>query len=173
MLTKCSPNARVYSFGAQFAPLSQYLSWVQYISQEYKPDVIVVNIVGNDFDESLLSHQASSKVGGVPGMQFFDFSNGSTELVVLPFKQEEIFTQALRHFALAQYLFRNIGIVNIINEFSIRDIELFFQIGKRIKIPLSTSTENLSESTSKYVGNAKRAYTPDKLAISKKQWISF
>ena len=173
LLAKCAPNARVYSFGAQFAPLSQYLSWVQYASQTYEPKIMVVNIVGNDFDESLWSYQLASNNGGVPGMQFFDFSNGSTELVVLPFQKEGTLTQVLRHSALAQYLVRNIGIVNIINEFRAQGFRSFFQEGKRVNVSPTQSSINSADATKEYVGNAKRSYTPDKLAMSKKAVDSF
>ena len=168
LLTKCTPNARVYSFGAQFAPLSQYLSWVQYASQTYEPKIMVVNIVGNDFDESLLSYQLASNNGGVPGMQFFDFSTGSAELVVLPFKPEGTLTQALRHSALAQYLVRNIGIVNIVNEFRAQGFRSFFQEGKSVNISPMQESVKSADANKEYVGNAKRSFTPDKLAMSKK-----
>jgi len=203
LLTKCSPNARVYSFGAQFAPLSQYLSWVQYIGQTYQPKVIVVNIVGNDFDESLLSHQLEINHGGVPGMQFFDFSTGSAQMVRVPFQNESLFKQALRHSVLAQYLVRNVGVVNIFNDYRAS----FSSLGKaddQAKKPAPASNQNpiapsppntpaassiavtptignvatekkISQAPipSEYVGNAKRAYTPEKLQLSKKAVDTF
>ena len=43
---------RVYSFGASGAPLSQYLIWAGHAVREYGARAVVINVVGNDFDES-------------------------------------------------------------------------------------------------------------------------
>lgn len=172
LLKSCSDHARVYSFGAQFAPLSQYLSWVAYIEKNFSPKVMVVNIVGNDFDESLLSHQLESSGGGVPGMQFFDFSKGDPELVAVPFKAEGLITRALRQSALAQYLVRNVGVVNLINEYRNRQNDAF----EGNQEQLNTGTKNASGQTrpsvikkpKEFVGNSERSYTSDRLGLSKK-----
>lgn len=42
----------VYSFGRSGAPLSQYLHIVRYVSATYAPDVYIINLVHNDFEES-------------------------------------------------------------------------------------------------------------------------
>lgn len=201
LLAKCEPNARVYSFGAQFAPLSQYLSWAYYVGKTYHPKIMVVNIVGNDFDESLISHQIASNNGGVPGMQFYDFSNNTSRLVSVPFKQEGWVTQALRHSVLAQYLVRNVGIVNLVNDYRGRlaawnrgssqskknedipkeDTVLsnpktspeVVQVTKDNSGDQSVRHEAFSVAPSEYVGNAKRAYTPEKLQQSKKAVDAF
>jgi hypothetical protein len=189
LLTKCAPHARIYSFGAQFAPLSQYLSWAQYASQTYDPKIMVVNIVGNDFDESLLSHQLATNNGGVPGMQFYDFSNDSTRLVTIPFKQESWFTQVLRHSVLAQYLVRNVGVVNIMDDYRNR----VYSWGTRNEQSKANPEQSSgpanainsarnakevrdkvnTETSSEYVGNAKRAYSTEKLLLAKKAVDSF
>ena len=44
--------ARVYSFGYNAAPLSQYLGYAQYIRDTYRPDALAIPIIENDFDES-------------------------------------------------------------------------------------------------------------------------
>src|SRR5438093_3216647 len=43
----------VYSFGFSGAPLSQYLQMSRYVRKVFHPDVMVFNIVYNDFDECL------------------------------------------------------------------------------------------------------------------------
>src|SRR5262249_43630004 len=45
----------VYGFGSSGAALSQYLQMSRYVNKVFDPDIIVVNVVHNDFDESLLS----------------------------------------------------------------------------------------------------------------------
>jgi len=199
----CSQHARVYSFGAQFAPLSQYLSWAQYISQTYRPKIMVVNIVGNDFDESLLSHQIAFNQGGVPGMQFYDFSNDVPRLVTVPFKPESWITQALRHSVLAQYLVRNLGIVNLANDYRnyLHSLVMSHQQSQSPSPSHSEKQKNtavnshewfvaepatqspskslagadpvIKKPTSEYVGNAKRAYSIEKLQLSKKAVDAF
>jgi hypothetical protein len=201
LLAKCAPNARVYSFGAQFAPLSQYISWAQYISKTYQPKIVVVNIVGNDFDESLLTHQIATNNGGVPGMQFYDFSNNVSSTVSIPFRKESWLTQALRHSVLAQYLVRNVGVVNLVNDYRGKltawnegrgplkkieyipkeDIALSKPTTSQAAIELvninhgaqSVRYKDISETPSEYVGNAKRAYTSEKLQQSKKAVDTF
>lgn len=203
LLAKCAPNARVYSFGAQFAPLSQYLSWVKYASQTYQPQIMVVNIVGNDFDESLLSHQIETNAGGVPGMQFYDLSHESPRMVTVPFKSEGWLTQALRHSVLAQYLVRNVGVVNLVNDYR-NGINPWASWGNQSRNNSNTpnraaaeltsqdsqgagvnkgadSTQankaekgvSVTSSPSEYVGNAKRVYSPQKLELSKKAVDTF
>ena len=45
-------RARVYSFGYDGAPLSQYLGYAQYIRDTYRPDAVAIPIIENDFAES-------------------------------------------------------------------------------------------------------------------------
>lgn len=46
-------KGRVYSFSMSGAPLSQYLAWAAYARDRYNADALIINVVGNDFDESL------------------------------------------------------------------------------------------------------------------------
>ena len=45
-------KTRVYSFAAAGAPLSQYLIWARHAVQDYGAKALIINVVGNDFDES-------------------------------------------------------------------------------------------------------------------------
>ena len=176
LLKTCSDQARVYSFGAQFAPLSQYLSWVRYVGATFAPQAMVVNIVGNDFDESLLSHQMATGAA-VPGMQFFDFSSQPPQLVVVPFKSESLITRALRHSALAQYLVRNVGVVNLWKDYRQQWLAPSTNGAAIVKegiqqaqssLTASVQEQEVHDSQSEFVGNAKRAYDEQKLQLSKK-----
>jgi len=44
---------QVMSFGTSGAPLSQYLQLSRYVTQVFKPEILVLNLVHNDFDESV------------------------------------------------------------------------------------------------------------------------
>jgi len=49
------PELEIYSFGISGAPLSTYYQIAKYVSQKFNPDLFIINVVGNDFDESLFS----------------------------------------------------------------------------------------------------------------------
>jgi hypothetical protein len=46
-------NYEVYAFGKGGVPLSQYLNMSRYVNKYFKADILIVNIVHNDFDESI------------------------------------------------------------------------------------------------------------------------
>ncbi|MCP4923853.1 MAG: SGNH/GDSL hydrolase family protein, partial [bacterium] len=50
-------NFRVYSLGFSGAGLSQYLAWSRYSKEKYKNQYLIINVVGNDFDESLKKYK--------------------------------------------------------------------------------------------------------------------
>lgn len=43
----------VYSFGIAGAPLSQYLQMSRYVRKQFQPDLLIMNVVHNDFEESI------------------------------------------------------------------------------------------------------------------------
>jgi len=49
------PDIEVYSFGISGSPLSNYYQMIKYISKKFNPDFYIVNVVDNDYDESLYS----------------------------------------------------------------------------------------------------------------------
>lgn len=50
----------VYSFGLSGAPLSQYLHMSRYAVKHFDPDIMIFNIVTNDFDESIYTIKPNS-----------------------------------------------------------------------------------------------------------------
>ena len=69
-------KGRVYSFGASGAALSQYLAYAKYAREVFRPNGLVVTVVGNDFDESLLRYKSA------PGFHYFSQSeNGELQLI--------------------------------------------------------------------------------------------
>ena len=96
----------VYSFGAAGAPLSQYLIWAQHAAQRYGAQALVINVVGNDFDES---HSAYKKSDGfwhyVPG------EDGALRLKLREFRPSGLGSVAL-HSALARYLLFNLRVLS-------------------------------------------------------------
>ncbi|TWI64666.1 hypothetical protein IQ16_05725 [Bradyrhizobium huanghuaihaiense] len=96
---------RVYSFAASGAPLSQYVVWAAYAVREYKAKALIINVVGNDFDESHLSYSQH-----VPGFWIYvPEPSGELRLQLL-----EHHPGAMRSFlkmsTLARYLFLNLNV---------------------------------------------------------------
>ena len=58
LATLLEPAARVYSFGMSGAPLSQYLAFARHARDTYRPDGLVVVVIDNDYDESLIEYGA-------------------------------------------------------------------------------------------------------------------
>src|ERR1051325_3488871 len=97
---------RVYSFAGSGAPLSQYLIWAGYAVKEYGARAVVINVVGNDFDESLSAY----RVG--PGFwQYAPDANGVLQLRLTPHEAGALISLARRS-ALARYAIINLGIQN-------------------------------------------------------------
>lgn len=93
--------AEVYRFGMDGAPLSQYLHMLRHEVRRYKPDVVVVPLIHNDFDETyrfLKTRYASSflKVG-------MDDAGAPVELPPADFKPG--LADTLRQFRTFRYLY--------------------------------------------------------------------
>jgi hypothetical protein len=97
---------RVYSFAGSGAPLSQYLIWAGFAVKEYGARAVVINVVGNDFDESLAAYRLG------PGFwQYAPDANGVLQLRLNPHETGTLVSLARRS-ALARYLIINLGIQN-------------------------------------------------------------
>lgn len=97
---------RVYSFAGSGAPLSQYLVWAGHAVREYGARAVVINVVGNDFDESLGAYRLG------PGFwQYAPDANGVLRLR-LNEHQAGMLISLARHSALARYVIINLGIQN-------------------------------------------------------------
>ena len=94
-------RARVYSFAMSGAPLSQYLAWADYARRTYRPTGLVVVVVLNDFDESLLKYRQA------PGYYHFrQAADSALSLERLDYRPSRV-RQLLRQSALARYIFMN------------------------------------------------------------------
>lgn len=93
---------RVYSFGASGAPLSQYLVWARYAVDKYRARALVINVVGNDFDESRIEYKSA------PGFWYYaPKADGTLELRLVGYEPDTL-TQIVRHSALLRYLAINL-----------------------------------------------------------------
>ena len=110
---------RVYSFAGSGAPLSQYLIWAGHAVREYGARAVMINVVGNDFDESLSAYRLG------PGFwQYAPDANGVLRLRLNEHQAGTLISLA-RYSALARYVIINLGIQNRL--FGIRALgELIF-----------------------------------------------
>jgi hypothetical protein len=139
-LARCvGGQGRVYSFGASGAPLSEYLGEAEYARTKFRPDGVLVLVVGNDFDRSLRWYS------NTPG--FHLFARDSTGLVLgLVTYRPSLYRRILRHSALARYVILNLaGGVDKARKF----------LSGRPSVSL------------KYVGNTQASVTPERLHDSR------
>jgi hypothetical protein len=99
-----SPHFDVYDFGISGAPLSQYLQMTRYVRDRFDPDIIVINVVHNDFDESLCSVQR--KVGM---LCLEDDGQDIREAPILAYQPNPVL-RLVRHSSVIRYLVGNMQI---------------------------------------------------------------
>lgn len=104
LATSFEGKFRVYSFGASGAPLSQYLVWARYAVSRYNARGLVINVVGNDFDESRIEYKSS------PGFWYYaPDSDGQLHLRLVEYRPGVKNALVLRS-ALLRYLLFNVGV---------------------------------------------------------------
>lgn len=102
-------RVRVYSFAASGAGLTQYLVWANYARARYRPQAFVINIIANDFSESLW-HRGQS-----PGFHHFERQADGTAVLRRVDYQPSFSRRMLRQSALAMYLVTNVKIQALLN----------------------------------------------------------
>jgi hypothetical protein len=97
-------RGRVYTFAASGAGLTQYLVWANYAREHYHPQAFVINVVSNDFDDSLW-HRSQS-----PGFHHFQRQEDGSALLRRVDYHPSLWRRLLRHSALAMYLVTNLKV---------------------------------------------------------------
>lgn len=97
-------RARVYSFAASGAGLTQYLVWAEHARDTYRPDSFLFLNIANDFAESLY-HRGRS-----PGFHHFVRLPDDRAEVRRVDYQPTLFRRLARHSALAMYLVLNVKV---------------------------------------------------------------
>lgn len=110
LLQANSEKLRIYSFGFSGAPLSQYLIWAQHAKQNYNNKYLIINVVGNDFDESLLKYYSFVK-----GFHHYVAdANGTLQLQRCDWQPKRSAELAKKSHLLS-YLVRNLEVTNVKN----------------------------------------------------------
>lgn len=104
----------VYSFGISGAPLSQYLNMSRYVVKEFNPDILIFNIIHNDFDESLRKYSES------PFFSTIDLITDTTAIEVPPKAYTtSTLRSTLKKSAFIRYLLFNVHALATLNAFSL------------------------------------------------------
>lgn len=93
---------RVYSFGVSGAPLSQYLLFAQYARQHFSPQKMIIVIIANDYDESLIQYKQA------PGLHYFSRQPNEQYTIKRIDYSPSLATELLRRSKLAMYLVTNL-----------------------------------------------------------------
>jgi hypothetical protein len=136
-------RARVYSYGVSGSALSQYLAYAEYAARRFHAGAEVINVIGNDFDESLLKYKQ------LPGYHYFaEAADGRLALERVDFAPS--WTHALvRHFALGRYLFINLAL-------------------SELPQLLEQRRESTTSQTPEYVANTLSDVEPERIADSQR-----
>lgn len=108
-------RARVYTFAASGAGLTQYLVWADFARRRYRPDAFIINIIANDFDESLW-HRGQS-----PGFHHFQRMPDGTAVMRRVDYQPSFWRLLFRRSALVMYLVTNMKVQQALN-FSVQSL---------------------------------------------------
>jgi hypothetical protein len=100
---------RVYSFGASGAPLSQYLIWARHAVREYGARAVVINVVGNDFDQSHIAYD-----NGPGWWVYAPGPDGTLHLQLVEYRPGWLRSLA-SHSSLARYVFLNLQLPNALS----------------------------------------------------------
>ena len=124
-------RARVYSFAASGAPLSQYLVWARLAVRQYGARALIINVVGNDFDESHINYVQA------PGYWVFaPEPDGRLRMRLLELHRGRL-RSLLLHSAFARYLFINLHLKESAN---LRRLRARFA-GDQVRVAGYTSAE--------------------------------
>jgi len=106
-LVRNTKDIEVYRFGVSGAALSQYLQMMRYVKSKYKPDIVVVIVVDNDFLESIYGF------GNSEGdfMQFDKRNSAWIEIPPMPYAyRPDPRKMFLKRSAIVRYFSLNLGL---------------------------------------------------------------
>jgi hypothetical protein len=147
-----APDVRVYAFAAAYASLAQYLAWSAYAREAYEPDMLVVNVVGNDFLQ-ILPKPGETFSGGFMGMNYFaEDKDGGLVVRRSDRLPESWLIRLARQSAIIDYAHRNVNITSAPGRIK----ALFRNLTGPQKEPL-------------YIANTLAEVDDDQLALSKRE----
>jgi hypothetical protein len=97
-------QGRAYAFAQAGSPLSQYVAYAMHACATYRPQRMVILIVGNDFDESVFANRIRNGI-----FHLHPKPGGGFDHVLTPQPPMRLSERIARNSALALYVFRNLG----------------------------------------------------------------
>jgi hypothetical protein len=105
-------RGRAYAFAHSGSPLSQYVAYIRHACAVYRPQRLVVTIVGNDFDESVYTHRQRDGI-----FHLYPRQDGGFDYKLTPPRTPGLLERIARNSALALYLARNVGVAELLSGF--------------------------------------------------------
>ena len=102
-------KAEAIAIAQSGSPLSQYVAYAAHACAAYRPQRLVVAVVGNDFDESVYANRVRDGIH-----HLYPRGDGEFELKLTPPAPIGLAERVARQSALMLYLVRNVGIHNVI-----------------------------------------------------------
>ncbi len=109
--TMLGNRGRAYAFAQSGAPLSQYVAYAKHACAVYRPERLIVVVVGNDFDESIHAYRRRDGI-----YHLYPRPEGGFDYKLTPLPRPRLTERLARHSALALYLARNVGIASLLLE---------------------------------------------------------
>jgi hypothetical protein len=114
---KLYPEYEVFAFGKSGAPLSQYLHISRYVKKHLNPEILIFNMVHNDFDESIYQLHSKRHFLQLSYNELEDSFSETTPRPNYSTAQFNSWKRALYKSALFRYLYRNLNVSNIRQQF--------------------------------------------------------
>jgi acetyltransferase AlgX (SGNH hydrolase-like protein) len=102
-------SGRAYAIAQSGSPLTQYVAYAAHACETYRPQRLVVVVVGNDFDESIYDHRLRDGI-----YHLYPRADGGFDYKLTPLPPPSLLARVARHSALALYLARNVGITQVL-----------------------------------------------------------
>jgi hypothetical protein len=97
-------RGRAYAFAQAGSPLSQYAAYASHVCATYRPQRMLLLVVGNDFDESVFASRLRNGI-----FHLHPRPDGSFEHILTPQPPMRWTERIARNSSLALYVFRNLG----------------------------------------------------------------
>lgn len=163
----CGEKGRVYSFAASGAPLSQYLIWSAHAARDYHAQGLVINVVGNDFDESLARYKQG------PGFHHYIEDGDHLRLQRVDYAPSLAARLAVRS-ALLRYALFNLSVSNVWNQVVAKVKPAPVQAaGPDHAQGAKAGGETPPPMQPAFVGNTSASVEPERLALSEKAIQTF
>ncbi len=151
-------NRRVYSFASSGSSLLDYLYYAIYARQRFRADWLVINVVGNDFDEMLLRYKQHSAFHYMT-----EQADGSLRPILMEYNSAWPRT-LLRHSALARYVVFNIGSTTPV-------VGRLFEGVHRLRLWLTDPITRANAALPAFVGNTAGDADPLRVELSKRATV--